>query len=351
MPPGDRARRILWRCALASTLIAGAAAAAPAQDDVTAMAMSVAEDWLGPRRTLDAGAHSEPPLWQGRGAMIAEARSAERIVRSWWPSEIADTTARAIVDGFARYLQTHITERVYDRRHLRQAYRNESRRYFGGHIVWSFPPLRLSRNAAVNHDQYAAVFASLEKWIGLPALQAAMFEVARLPESRLTGAEMIKTLSDAAGQDLSWAFAAADSDVNYAVTNLSAAQADGCGTPCFDSAVTVTRSGNGTFTGRAGPPVGDFDSGDALEIKVMFAGGGSASAFWDGRDQSRTFHFRGPAPATAAYLDPRHAVTLDRNRLDNATVTPAPTNVPVHKWVARWMVWLQHTMLAYGFLG
>ena len=282
--------------------------------------------------------------------MIGEARSAERIVRSWWPSTVADHQARAILDGFARYLRTHIIERLYDRRHLRLAYSAESLPYFGGHVVWSVPPVRVSRHAVLRGDRDAAVFATLERWIGVPALQAAMFEVAHLPDTRLAGAEIVKTVSDAAGQDLSWAFAAAQSDVNYAVTGLVSSPAAECGSPCFDSGVTVARGDvitiplNKLF-------VHIFESGAPLEIKMVFEGGGSAAASWDGRDRSRTFRFRGPAPATAAYLDPRRGVTLDSNWLDNASVTAKPTNVPVRKWVARWLVWLQHTMIAYGFLG
>jgi hypothetical protein len=41
---------------------------------------------------------------------------------------------------------------------------------------------------------------------------------------------------------------------------------------------------------------------------------------------------------------------MDRNPLDNAMVPARPTNVPVGKWVARWVVWLQHTIVSYGFL-
>ena len=87
-----------------------------------------------------------------------------------------------------------------------------------------------------------------------------------------------------------------------------------------------------------------------MVIKVSFVDGTESVVRWDGRDVSRTFRFRGPSRAAAASLDPDRQVTFDGNRLDNARVTPAPTNVPVRKWAARWLVWLQHTMLSYGFL-
>ncbi|HJU41683.1 MAG TPA: hypothetical protein VJ691_02675 [Vicinamibacterales bacterium] len=317
-------------------IVIAASSPAFAQDDVIAMASSTAEAWLGPRKVSESVDRTTSPLWQGRRAMIVESNVAERVIRSWWPEHIADDQGRAIIDGFSRYMQALVIEQVFDRRYLRQAHRVESMPYLGGHVIWSVPPLRLSRHSAVRGDRYAAVFASLERWIGVPTLQVAMFEVAQLPAAKLTGTEIIKTISDAAGQDLSWAFAAAQSDVNYFVTQLVSSPASECESPCFDSMVTVSRAGEGAFR--------------AIDVELMFADGGHSSVVWDGRDGSRIFRFRGPAPATAAYLDPRRQVTLDSNLLDNAIVAPAPTNVPVRKWVARWMVWLQHTMLTYGFL-
>jgi hypothetical protein len=301
-------------------------------------ATSIGEQWLGPRSLAIDDRIVDTPVWQGRGAMKIEAQQARQIIRGWWPARIADAHARKIVDGFTNYLAALISERVFDRRYLREAHSVESIGYFGGHFVWSFPPLRLPRQAISGRDHYAAVFSALERWLGVPTLQAAMFEVAHLPEARLTGAEIRKTISNAAGQDLSWAFDAAETDVNYTVDALT------------DKSVTVSRRGAGMFSGRTNARVGDFDSGDAVRVRVVFADGTAATATWDGRDQTRTFTFQGPSTAVAAYLDPDRIVTLDRNRLDNAIVMASPTNVPVRKWTARWLVWLQHTMLSYGFL-
>ena len=270
--------------------------------------------------------------------MAIEQQEAARVIRGWWPASIADAKAAAMIDGFASYLAALAVERDFDRRYLRIAHSVESRQYFGGHIVWSFPSLRISRHAAVGRDGYSAMFDSLERWIGAPALQGAIFEVARLPVERLTADSIVKTISGAAGQDLSWAFDAAATPVDYRVDALS------------EKSVTVSRQGIGAFTGRAAPRVAGFESGDALELMVKFEDGSESSVRWDGRDEVKRFEFLGPSRVTAAYLDPDHIVTLDRNRLDNAIVAPTPTNVPVRKWAARWMVWLQHTMLSYGFL-
>lgn len=280
--------------------------------------------WLGTQEGRPTPKLNTDGPWQGRGAMITEQRLAQQVLRSIWPEQVPDAKADAMLDGLAYYLQTRAIEIVFDQFYLRTAHSVESRPYFGGHIIWSFPSLRLSRHAVASRDHYAAVFESLDRWLGTPTMRTAMFEVSQLPVNRLTADSIIKTISDAAGQDVSWLFNAADADVSYAVTGLTA------------TSVTVERKGDGTFA--------------AVELKVVFADGSSTTLQWDGRERNRTFTFQGPSTVVAAYLDPNRIVALDRNHLDNAIVPPSPTNVPVRKWAARWMVWLQHTMLSYGFL-
>lgn len=342
-------------CALVATPSAAQSASQFLNDAIAATAReasTIGIEWLGSHPAADAVVTVRRPLWQGPGAMFVEQQVAERVIRGWWPRPIADEKAEAMLSGFAWYLQSLAIGRVFDQRYLRTAHSVETRSYLGGHVIWSFPPLRLSRHVVAARDRYGAVFESLERWIGTPALQGAMYQVAHLPEDRLTATEITKTISDAAGQDLTWIFDAAAPGVqmNYSVTGLSSTDGSNCGAPCVDTIVTVARDGDGMFTGRATGRSGEFDAGDAIVIKVSFADGTESVVRWDGRDVSRTFRFRGPSQAVAASLDPDRRVALDGNRLDNARVTPAPTNVPVRKWAARWLVWLQHTMLSYGFL-
>jgi hypothetical protein len=324
-------------------------------------AAAIGHAWLGPhpdgtisKLTID------PPVWQGRGAMVVERQAAQAAVRTWWPADLSDRRAGAMLDGFAWYLQGHAVERLFDRRYLRTAHSVESVAMFGGAMQWSVPTLRLSRWSAgiLRHDEarragsrYAAMFATLERWLGAPALQSAMFEVARLPADSLKASIIVNTINTAVGQDLSWLFTATgDSAVtfDYAVTGMASTSA-ACASPCFETTVTATRVGDGKFTGRSTSPAGEFDAGDAIALRVTFENGEHIWARWDGRDQSRTFRFQGPARAQAAHLDPDRVLVLDANYLNNQIVPSFPTNAPVGKWMARWVVWLQNTALSYGF--
>ena len=322
-------------------------------------AASLGENWLGPRPTESAWDIAiDPPAWQGRASMIVEAQAARSAIRSWWPADVADDAARDILDGIASYLQARTVERVFNQQFQLHAYRAASLRLFGGEIAWSLPMLRVSRQTAtraavraaddVRVARYAATFATLERWLGEAELQSALLAVARLPSNRLSGPIIVETVGAAAGQDLTWLFAAvSDPQVtfDYAVIAIASVPSESS----FESRVTVARLEAGAFTGRSDTRVGSFDAGDAMALRVTFANGEQAWARWDGRDESRTFTFQGPSPATAAHLDPNFVLMLDSNRLNNAIVPAAPTNAPVRKWMARWMVWLQNAVLSYGF--
>ena len=325
-------------------------------------AAAIGRDWLGthPTGTIT-DITIDAPLWQGPAAMVVERQAATAVIRSWWPATLPDQRADAMLDGFAEYLQGHALELLFGRQYLRMAHSVELVPVFGNDVIWSVPTLHLSRWSTIGrhapshdiHSRYAAMFATLERWLGLPVLQGAMYEAARLPVDRLNAAALVETIDAASGQDLTWLFTAvADSSVSfdYAVGSLSSTpSAQTCASPCFDTDVTVQRLGSGQFTGRSTPRVAEFESGDAIMLRVTFANGDQAWARWDGRDQTRTFRFQGPSTAIAAHLDPDRVVVLDANYLNNAIVPSASTNAPIRKWMARCMVWMQNTVLSYGF--
>src|SRR6478609_5666699 len=97
-------------------------------------------EWLGAHVRPDPNWTVERPIWQGPGAMFVEQQLAQRAVRSWWPEHINDAKAAAILDGFSCYLQTRGIEHLFDLFYLRTAHSYDTRPYFGGHVIWSFPP-------------------------------------------------------------------------------------------------------------------------------------------------------------------------------------------------------------------
>ncbi len=198
------------------------------------------------------------------------------------------------------------------------------------------------------------VFAALERWIGAAErLQGAMYEVARMPVDRLTAQTIVRTISDAAGQDLSWLFAARGSGrpVNYAVTGIVVDR-------CTRVRRAVCRhdgqwSGSAPGSSPADRPraTGEFDSGDAIA---------SAGHVRRRRPRRRPAGMAATSRARSSFAvrparPPRISIpiassTLDRNRLDNASWPRRRPTCRSASGSARWMVWLQHTMLSYGFL-
>jgi hypothetical protein len=372
---------IAHRCVFLAGMVIGAAVTAAAQDppppsiqltlpaaaerwraplmSAAEQAAQIGRDWLGPHPTgVITSLEVARPVWQGRGAMVVERQAAYSVIRSWWPDALPDHRADAILDGFAWYLQSQAIEQLFDRRYLRTAHSVETIPMFGGALQWSVPTLRRSRWSAglLRSDggvsaRYAAMFASLDRWIGTPALQSAMFEVARMPAGSLNAAAIVNKIDTATGQDLAWLFTAAGDPTvvfDYAIADMTSTPGS-CDSPCFETSVTATRIGDGQFTGRSSARAGEFDAGDAITVRVTFENGETASAKWDGRDASRTFHFQGPSPARRAHLDPDRVLVLDANYLNNHIAPATSTNVPVRKWMGRWIVWMQNAVLSYGF--
>ena len=132
------------------------------------------------------------------------------------------------------------------------------------------------------------------------------------------------------GRDLAAVFAAAATPIDHAVASVASESAS-CATPCYRTQVSIARSGAIPFP---------------LTLRVSFADGKRIDAGWQG---SERVAFESAAPAVAVRLDPDRVWLLDQNPLNNARVEPRPTNVPIVKWMARWIIWLQDAVLTQTF--
>ena len=349
-------------------------------------------EWLGPvpdrhlviadRQTLSESRTMivEIPWRPVPSTMDLESQVSYGLAQLWWPGPAENREALPVVNGIAWYLQSRVVERLFDFAFLNPGHSADAVRFFGGAVPWEFPLLRMSRwTSGLGRPEFlrggamrdwpvsarrlpasldlaairvALAFGSLERYIGWPALQGALFESARrAPSGSMSLAQLLEGIGTAAGQDLSWLFEAAldaTRPVDYAVASVSSAPCSNA--PCVVTKVTAARLGNGVFSGASRAPRGSYDSGDAIELRVAFADGQQVDTRWDGRAPSRDFEFESPAPPSGVHLDPNRVVLLDSNTLNNDRLASSRTNVPIGKWVSRWVVWLQDATLGYASL-
>ncbi len=357
-------------------------------------------EWLGPlpltTLTIAADGRSatnaspatffvELPWRSAPAAMDIESQVAYGIALQWWSHLAGAQDIVPMAESLSWYLQSRVVERLFNARYFAPGHSTDAVRFFGGNVAWTFPSLRFNRwTAGLGRDGFlrrnarpdawpaagrrlpsglnllavrgALGFGSLERYLGWPVLQGALHVLAaRIADGRMTRHDAVETISAAAGQDLSWFFDAVFDPTlhfDYAVDAFATAPASApcpSGT-CYRTDVTVARRGNGEFTGASREPEGQYEAGEGLGLQVTFADGQVLTTRWDGRSAHRTFEFESPASATSVRLDPEGTLLLDANPLDHGRNTSAQTNVPIGKWVARWMVWLQDAMLAYAML-
>ena len=366
-----------WRTrgALAAVILAGAgtaglvalAAVAPAADIQLSSRTSVARDrvdlaareaidryseWLSPAPASTLTVR-EAASWRiVAPAMNVEMHVAYEIARQWF-----GRTDSVAVNAIAWYLQSRVVERLYDYAYHQPGHSGEVVWLFGRTVPVGFPSLRLSRSTKVlgrfddqrwpdtNPELPLSVdrtvlraslaLASLERLAGWPALQGALREAHRQSASRaLSLDELGQILATSMGIEhateiLEWY--QRDEPVDYAISSVLRAACERA--DCVRTMVTLDSRGGA-------PPL-------PLTLRVQFSDGQHVDTSWDGQ-ASQSFSFESGSAVSAVHLDPARIVLRDNNWLNNDRLAVPSTNVPLRKWTARWMVWLQDAMLAYS---
>lgn len=335
-------------------------------------------EWLGPpppgMRLVDRESSAAPPEagvpvlldlpWRSApSAMEVEAMVAFGMARAWWPGWTRDATARPVADGLAWYLQRRITAELFSARFRQPGHSAESIHYFGGAIPWAFPALvrgpwtaglgqQVPPDADVLTSSVALAFGTIERLVGWPAVEAALSALApRAAAGPMAPGEIDQVLSSAVGYPLSWLLEPARQGrrVDYALDAVTTAPCDG--RPCWRTTVVIGNRGEVAFSGANGDGTGGpYEQGDALVVLLRFEGGGQAAARWDGRASSRTFEFESTTPPVEVQLDPAGLLLLDRNALDHSWRAEANTSVPMTKWIAWWLLWMQDAVLSHTAL-
>ncbi len=312
----------------------------------------------------DAGVHVslDLPWLSAPSSMDVEAMVAFGMARAWWPGWTRDASARPIADGLAWYLQSRVTAELFSADSARPGHSAEALHFFGGTIPWAFPflvrePLTAGLGAAVPPEadpmtsRIARAFGTIERLVGRPAVEGALAALApRVLKGGITPGEVDQVLSSAVGYPLSWLMepVRAGRRFDYALDTVTSVPCDG--PSCWRTTVVVANRGDAAFTGVSGEPAGPYEQGSALSVLARFGDGAEAEARWDGRAASRTFVFESGTPVTEVQLDPAGVLLLDRNALDHRWQAVPDTSVPLTKWIAWWMLWMQDAMLSHGAL-
>jgi len=355
--------------------------------------LNVCSEWLGafPRASLtlvdppwrpvaavppDTVLMDRVPWWTTETSMSHELAVARAVSRRFWHERI-DTAGLPpwFVDGLTEYVARRAVTALFSVDNPGPGYAFLEERYFGG-FVPRFVRIRLLPEihgafelaflddpavAIVDHPSSPAVgqrlagktlliLGTLERWVGRPVFDQIVREFTAGSSARPTLADFARTASAISGQDLSWLFddALGSSGVfDYAVGTVTS-ERDTTGS--FTTLVVVRRIGEARFTGASAAPVGPFESGRGITLRVMFEDGQQRSDVWDGRARDKTFRYRSAARAASAVVDPDHVLLLDVHQTNNSRSVTPRAGAAASQWALLWMAWLEHALLNYGAL-
>ncbi len=188
----------------------------------------------------------------------------------------------------------------------------------------------------------ALALRTLERYAGEEAVLAGLrLFYARWQWRHPTGGDFFRAMSDAAGRDLEWFFEPIfrhGAGVDYAVTRVETSPLEplrgaGAGAaapepPAYRSRVVIER------LGEARLPV---------DIAVSFAEGPEMREAWDGQARWRQFEYTGTQRVHYAAVDPRGAILLDADPVNNSRMRVSGTRGLVRLGFA-WGFWFQNLL-------
>lgn len=321
--------------------------------------LTLADAAVAPARRPAGAIVLEPtPWWMTSGAMIPELAAARAVARRYWSRAIdASALPATFVDGLVEYYARRTVVPLFEADANRPGFAFLEIRYFGGFVPHSVSIREMpesDREPLARGDVEDAAIAratltlmTAERWLGRPVFDGAMAAFVGRSQSRApTLADFEGSLSAAAAQDLSWLFAPAldgAARFDYAVATLESV----AGAGDYVTTVVVARLGDGEFTGSSRPRVGPFESGRGVALAVTFTDGTTIHDVWDGRDRTKTFAYRSPAPAASAIVDPDRVIVLDRSVTNNSMAAVSHAARAARRWSARWAVWFENVLMTY----
>jgi len=317
------------------------------------------------------------PWWTARTSMTPELATARAVSRRFWRERLDATGLPPwFVEGLVEYAARRAVTPLFEIDNTSPGYAFLEERHVGGFIPRfvrvrllaetdgdPVPAYRARPDASlavwpgpVGQAQSLAgktvlALGTLERWLGRPVFDQVVAELVR--ESRAghpTLADFARTATDVSGQDLSWLFDetfGSSRIFDYGIGLLtSEREQDGS----FVTVVVARRFGDAQFTGASAAPIGPFESGRGITLRVTFEDGQQRLDYWDGRQREKTFRYRSPARAAFAAVDPDRTLLLDLRQTNNSMTLAPRAGVAASRWAARWLTWLEHALLNYGAL-
>ena len=280
-------------------------------------------------------------------------------------------------EGFNTYSTARALAQLMPTRHY-------ALRVFGGFVPWVLRDIELTREndgngpagyrqaaeadvpstaswrywpgtaSGITYNKTAIWLNTLERLVGWPTMQKILstyFERWKFRHPKPQ--DFFAVASEVSGQDLSWFFdqvhRRADA-FDYAVQDLACVEKKVRGLvdrdgkrvavggetqgTVFETTVVLRREGEGLFP---------------VDLVVRFADGSVARERWDGAARWKMFRFERAARAVSAEVDPERILLLDVNVTNNSRTLEPRADAAATKWSLRWLVWLQDTLLTYGF--
>ena len=335
--------------------------------------------WQGPTTAggTDVVVLDRTPWWSASTSMTPELAVARAVSRRRWAEAMPGGSLPSwFIQGLVEYSARRAIVPLFEAENLSPGYAFLEQPFFGGFVHWFVrirllaetdgEPLQAYRanpagNPALQTPSAAdalnlqaktvLTLGTLERWVGRPVFDQLVSTLVRQSRAgRHTLDDFSRIATDVSGQDLSWLFDETFGSArtfDYGIGRLTSdRQPEGA----FDTVVVVRRLGEAVFTGTSAAPIGSFESGRGIALRVTFEDGQQRDDYWDGRSREKTFHYRSPARAASAMVDPDRTLLLDLHQTNNSMTLAPRARTAATLWAARWMAWLEHALLNYGAL-
>ncbi len=218
--------------------------------------------------------------------------------------------------------------------------------------TWRYFP---STAADVTYSKTALWLMTLERWLGWDSLQrilSTFFE--RWKFKHPAPEDFLAIAREVGGPEVGPFFDQVffdDATFDYAIESVASFPAAGEGFfgagaarayrpppdegegALYRTEVVVRRVGEGVFP---------------VEVLLVFEDGETVRREWDGRYRWTLLVEERPAKLEYAVVDPERVLALDLDYTNNSRRLESKATFPAIKWAARWLLWLQDLLLAFG---